>query len=102
MSPKSVNYRSVKKPPSPMAPSKMANEMRPPLANRAAEEAMDVLRGAGAIADFLNEFVHPPLSRMAVYKLVSSGALPAGHLGAQVIGSKKRILAHLEHLLSRN
>jgi hypothetical protein len=60
---------------------------------------VDVLRGAGAIADFLNEFIHPPISRMGVYKMVASGALPAGHLGAQIIGSKKRILAHLKGLL---
>jgi hypothetical protein len=62
-------------------------------------DAADVLWGAEAIAEFLNGFVHPPISRMAVYKLISTGALPAGHLGARVIGSKRRIRARLERLL---
>jgi predicted DNA-binding transcriptional regulator AlpA len=63
------------------------------------EEAnKDLLWGAAAIADFINELSVTPMSRSKIYHLIENGNLPAGRLGARLVGSKKRIREHLERI----
>ncbi len=52
--------------------------------------ADDLLHGCGAIAAFLG------VSRRRAYDLLERGKLPAGHLGAIWIGSKRRLREHLD------
>jgi hypothetical protein len=61
-------------------------------------ETRDLLWGAAAIADFINELSATPTSRSKVYHMIESGDLPAGRIGARLVGSKKRIRAHFEQI----
>jgi hypothetical protein len=61
-------------------------------------EDNDVLLGASAITEFVNELTTTKVSRSQVYHWIESGHLPAGRLGTKVIGSKKRIRDHFERL----
>ena len=58
----------------------------------------DVLLGASAITEFVNELTTTKVSRSQVYHWIESGNLPAGRLGTKVIGSKKRIREHFERI----
>jgi excisionase family DNA binding protein len=64
--------------------------------NSAAEN--DLLLGASAITEFVNELTTTNVSRSQVYHWIESGHLPAGRLGRKVLGSKKRIREHFERL----
>jgi hypothetical protein len=58
----------------------------------------DLLLGASAITEFVNELTTTRVSRSQVYHWIESGNLPAGRLGTKVIGSKKRIREHFERI----
>jgi hypothetical protein len=58
----------------------------------------DVLLGASAITEFVNELTTLKVSRSQIYHWIESGNLPAGRLGTKLIGSKKRIREHFEHV----
>jgi predicted DNA-binding transcriptional regulator AlpA len=63
------------------------------------QENKDLLHGAAAIADFINEISDTPMSRSKVYRLIESKEIPAGRLGPRLlVGSKKRIRERLERL----
>ena len=57
----------------------------------------DLLLGGAAIADYVNEFIGAgaKIDRKEAYRLIDAGVLPAGHLGAKVIGSKAEIASAL-------
>jgi hypothetical protein len=59
----------------------------------------DLLLGAAAITEFINELLAPSkVSRHAVYRWIEAKHLPVGHLGSQVLGSRRLIREHLERL----
>jgi hypothetical protein len=58
----------------------------------------DLLWGAAAITTFINELSAAPMSRSKVYHLIENGDLPAGRLGARIIGSKRMIREHFKKI----
>jgi hypothetical protein len=59
----------------------------------------DLLLGAAAIADYINELLAPAkVGRPVIYRWIKAKHLPVGRLGFQVLGSRRLIRAHLERI----
>ena len=62
-------------------------------------QSKDLLHGATAITEFLNEISAVPINRSKVYRLIEAEDLPVGRLGVRLlVGSKKRISEYFERL----
>jgi hypothetical protein len=58
----------------------------------------DLLFGASAITDFVNQLSSSRINRRQIYHWLEAGHLPSGRLGAKVVGSKSVIRAHFARL----
>jgi len=62
-------------------------------------DAADLLLGADAITRYINELLAPAkVSKHAIYRWIEAKHLPVGHLGSQVLGSRRLIREHLERI----
>jgi hypothetical protein len=58
----------------------------------------DLLFGAAAITDFVNQLSSSRINRRQIYHWLEAGHLPSGKLGTKVVGSKSVIRAHFARL----
>jgi hypothetical protein len=58
----------------------------------------DLLWGAAAVADFLNEISATRVSRSQIYHWLDAGLLPAGKFGGKIVASKRAIQARFQQI----